>query len=268
MLISPRQVGEVLGEGMRVLSVVWRKLIPPAFWTYVVLGAATILTFALTGADEFIDLVISNPAALEQYTAEELYEPTMRFLLAVFIVLALNAIATAFLSVAVHRLVGSELAHSPVGPRDASTFALGNLPRSFLAIVVTGLAVFAGLVLFILPGVWLAISLSMITPVIALEHAGPLVAMRRSFSLVRGRWWQTLGFLLMVALMGTVAAQLVQLVALPALSAGDVSLVVGLAFVFLILIEGFISAAILVMLTIWYIDLRARSEQLFTTSLS
>lgn len=253
---------------MRVLALVWRKLIPPAFWTYVFLGAATIVTFALTGADEFIDIVISNPAALEQYTTEELFEPTMRFLLAVFIVLALNAIATGFLSVAVHRLVGSELARSPVSPGAASSFALGSLVRALLAIVVAGLAVAAGLVLFIIPGVWLAISLSMITPVIALERAGPVEAMRRSFSLVRGRWWQTFGFLLMVALMGTVAAQLVQLVALPALSAGDVSLAVGLGFVFLILIQGFISAAILVMVTIWYVDLRARSEQLLTTSLS
>jgi hypothetical protein len=252
---------------MRVLGLVWRRLLPPAFWTYVILGAATIVTFVLTGADDFIDLVISNPGALEQYTPEQLFEPTMRLLLAVFVVVILNIVATGFLSVAMHRLVGSELANTPISAGEASIFALTNLPRVLVAILIAGLGVTAGLVLLILPGIWLAISLSMITPVMALERAGPLPAIRRSYELVRARWWQTLAFLLMVALMGTVAAQLVQLVALPALSAGDVSLLVGLSFVFLIVVQGFISAAILVMLTIWYVDLRARSEPLLTSSL-
>jgi hypothetical protein len=100
----------------------------------------------------------------------------------------------------------------------------------------------------------------MLTAVIALEEAGPVDALRRSMTLVRGRWWPTVGFLIVVGLLGSVAAQLVQLIALPIIGAAGAGLATGLGFVVLVVAQGLVVAAIAVMVTIWYFDLRARKE--------
>jgi nucleoside recognition membrane protein YjiH len=72
----------------------------------------------------------------------------------------------------------------------------------------------------------------------------------------------------MVGLLGSAAAQLVQLIALPALTSGNTSIGAGLAFVVLMVIQGFVVAAIGAMYTRWYVDLRARKEPLLSSSLT
>jgi hypothetical protein len=128
--------------------------------------------------------------------------------------------------------------------------------------------VMVGLFALVIPGLWLAGGLTMVTAVTALEEVGPIAAIRRSISLVRGRWWQTVGFVLLVGLLGSIAAQLVQLVALPVLGAGGIGIGDGLGFVVLVVVQGMVVAAIAVITTLWYLDLRSRQGPLLRSSLS
>jgi hypothetical protein len=128
--------------------------------------------------------------------------------------------------------------------------------------------VVVGLFLLVVPGGWLAGCVTMMPEVVAIDGTGPLESIRRCLTVVRGRWWPTVGFVLVVGLLGAAAAQLVQFVALPALAEGDVGIVAGLAFVFLMVVQGFVAAAIGVMHARWYIDLRARKETVLTTHLA
>ena len=78
---------------------------------------------------------------------------------------------------------------------------------------------------------------------------------------MRRRWWATFGFLLMVGFLGTIALQMVQLVAIPVAAAGGggnapVASLLG------VLAQGPIVTAMGVTFTTWYIDLRARKEPL------
>lgn len=267
MEIIPRPFGEILGEGMTMLGRVWRRFFAPAFWSFVLLGGLTIATFVLTGADEFLLLILGDPRALDQMSDAELVEPTIRLLQAVLIAVILQLVATGFVNLTVHRIVASEIAGEPIGGGGAASSALARL----LILIVAGFLIFivvlAGMIALILPGLWLAGCFTMVSAVVALEDAGPVEALRRSFSLVRGRWWPTVGFLLLVGLLGSIAAQLVQLVALPAISAGGFGIGVGLGFVFLVVVQGLVVAAIAVMTTLWYLDLRARKEPLLRSSL-
>ena len=70
-----------------------------------------------------------------------------------------------------------------------------------LAAFLAFLLIVVGLAALIIPGLWLIGSFTMITAVIALEDLGPVAALRRSLVLVRGRWWPTVGFLVMVAVL-------------------------------------------------------------------
>ena len=58
---------------------------------------------------------------------------------------------------------------------------------------IGGLLVVLATLALIVPGIWLFVSYSVAVPALLLERIGPVEALRRSFRLVRGRWWPTRG---------------------------------------------------------------------------
>ena len=266
MELPARRFGEVLAEGINLLKKVWRTLIPPSFGAFMALGATTVIVFRLTGANEMLDLIFNDPNAIEGLPSEELAALSIRFLSAVFWSLAFQVVASIFVSLAAHSAVGAHLAGGSITGAAAARLAAQRMARGLLAVMVVLIAVFAGLLMLVIPGIWLVFSLSMVLPVVALENAAPSQALRRSFQLVKGRWWPTTGFLLLVGLLGSVAGQIVQLVVVPFLTLGNISIGLGLALAVAVVIQGFIIAAIAVMATAWYVDLRAREEEPLTTA--
>ncbi|TML08349.1 MAG: hypothetical protein E6G41_02415 [Actinobacteria bacterium] len=61
------------------------------------------------------------------------------------------------------------------------------------AVVLGGLAVLAGLIAFIIPGLWLAVALYFASQAVVAEGRSPMDALRRSRELVRGQWWRVFG---------------------------------------------------------------------------
>lgn len=59
-----------------------------------------------------------------------------------------------------------------------------------------------GLGVSVVLGVWVSFELVLTTPTLALEDCGPLTAMRRSWHLVRGGFWRTLGIVFVGTLLG------------------------------------------------------------------
>ncbi len=267
MEIPARPFGEVLTEGMRLLAKVWRTLIPPAFGAFIALGAATVIFFRVTQVNELLDLILNDPGAIDLLSDEELAEIALRLFSAASLLVAMQWVGSAFVALATHRTVGVTLAGTTITATEASRFAARKMIPALTVSAIAIIGVLAGLILFVIPGIWIVFSLSMVLPAVALEEAGPAQALKRSFQLVKGRWWPTAGFLLLVGLLGSIAGQMVQLVALPLLTIGDLSIGLGLAFVIVVVVQGLIVAAIAVMVTVWYVDLRARKEALTTSSL-
>lgn len=260
MEMRPRQFGEILNEGMAMLGKVWRRILVPAFWAYVLLGGVTIAVFAVTGADDTLQMLLADPLALNDMSDAEIGELGLVLLQAGLVIVAAQLLASGFVNLAVHRIVAGEVTGEPVSAREGSAFAFGKMVTLIASGVLALFAVVIGLLALIIPGLWLIGSFSMLTAVIALEGSGPVDALRRSTALVRGRWWPTVGFLIVVGLLGSVAAQLVQLLALPIIGAAGAGLATGLGFVILVVAQGLVVAAIAVMITLWYFDLRARKE--------
>ncbi|NIV28282.1 MAG: hypothetical protein GWN58_01850 [Anaerolineae bacterium] len=117
------------------------------------------------------------------------------------------------------------------------------------------------------PAIWLSVSFSMVTSVVAIEKRTPVAALRRSLALVRPRWWASLGYLLLVGLIGSIAAQLIQVLAIPLTVVGDATSGFTLASLFGVVFQGILIAGIAAMYTRWYVDLRARSEDLSSEEL-
>lgn len=267
MEIHAREFGEVLNVGVRLLIHVWRRLIPPAFGAFVLLGAVTIAVFMATDGTVLLDLVLNNPEGLNTIPEEEARRLLQDLLLATSISLVGQFVASTFVSLAAYRLAGSQLAGTDVTAGSASSFAMRRTLPLLGAYLLVILGTLVGLVLFIFPGVWLAGSWTMTGPALALEDRRPVESLGRSFRLVQGRWWRTVGFMVLVGLLGSVAAQLVQLLAIPLLILGGVGIGAGLAFALTFVAQGFIVGAIAVMATAWYVDLRARRETVLSESL-
>lgn len=66
--------------------------------------------------------------------------------------------------------------------------------------VLVWIVVIAGLIFFVVPGVWAAIALSLSSILIVTRQVDGVEALRRSRSLVRGNWWHT--FLVVLTILG------------------------------------------------------------------
>jgi hypothetical protein len=297
MVIVPRQFGQVLNDAMGGLIGVWKTLAVPALLVSIPVSIATTVIFAATGGSAFLDLVLNHQDRLQTLPRELFLEVARPFITAVTIAFLLQMMAGVFLALASHRAVASQLAGSPMTGGEVSRHALRRYPAGFLAmlLIVLAVAVLLGLgaLLWLMPavavgtpnstsvlvailllavllgpGIWVTVAVSMTTSAVAIEEAGPVTSIRRSMQLVRGRWWPTAGFLVLVGLLGGIAIQLIQLVALPlaGVSGGSAGLTIASALG--VLAQGLLVAAIAAMYTYWYIDLRARREGLTTEVLS
>ncbi len=267
MEIAPRPFGDILNEGIALFIRVWRRLLVPAFWAFLLLGGLTIVTLQATGTTEFLQRLLTDPESVEQMSESELVERLIDLSVAAFLGGSLQLLASGFVNLAAHRIVASEYAGVPVTAGAGVATAFKRLPTLLIAGVLALVAILLGTVALIIPGIWLFGVFTMLTPVIALEGLGPIASMRRCFTLVGDRWFQTIGFVILVGLLGSVAVQLVQLLALPVLAVGGIGLGAGLGFVLLMVVQGLVVAAIAAMTTRWYIDLRARREPTLLTTL-
>lgn len=293
MQIHPRPFGQVLGDAVNGLGRTWRTLARPALLAFIPAGLLTLAVFEVTGARGFLDRLLGDPGSIPPGEAWAMARPLLE---AVVYAAVIQAVATVFVYLATHRTVAADLAGEPLTAIDARRHALRRwlVAMAALVIAVVGVAglflaglgmwtavssllgppaptrVFlatALLLIMVTPAIWLAVSLSMITAVVSLEGRGPLGALQRSFLLVRGRWLPTLGYLLLVGLLGSVAIQLIQMVAIPLSTVGSAGTGIWLAAVIGIAAQGLIVAGMAAMYTGWYVDLRARQEVLFSEGL-
>lgn len=152
-------------------------------------------------------------------------------------------------SALVVRNLGEGRAPSGVGP--ALRAGTRAFPRVLGAVVVYAIAVLAGCVLLLLPGIWLAIRCYFAVQAAALEGDPPGGAMRRSAELVRGQWWRTFGYLLGTGLLLGVAGSFAT-TAFAASGSGPL-FVAGTAVV-----ESVVLTITAIFATLLYYDLRAR----------
>lgn len=96
------------------------------------------------------------------------------------------------------------------GPREIFTRVAPLLGKLVVAGILAGIGVAAGLVLLILPGLFLLTIWSMLSPVIVLERSGVGAAFGRSRALVRGHGWRVFGLILVTAILTGIAGSLLR----------------------------------------------------------
>lgn len=259
MEIQPRSFGDSLSDLINMLGKVWRPLLMPALGASVVVALVSYFVLTATRALDFFDLALNNPDAIELMPTEELTALIVDFFVGMIWVGIASAVVYGFLYLVAARAVAEEVAIQPSGSSVVAA-AFSSMLIWIIALAMIAVGTVVGFVLLIVPGIWFAIGASMTAPVIAIEGLGPVGAIKRSFDLVKGSWWQTLGFLTLIGLIGGTASQLIQVVAVPLFLVGSPSFAFGVTIAIGVAVQGVIIAAIGVGMAVWYLSLRAKAD--------
>lgn len=177
------QIGDPIGEGWAIYKRFWRHLLPIALVTYLVISVLTLLFTAIGGA--------------------------------------LGGFVAAIVSIAGVFLVQAALVEGVADVRDGrADLTLGEtIARAWprlgsvaLAGILAGIAIVIGLVLVIIPGLYLLTIWSVIVPVIVLEGVSAFDSFGRSRALVRGYGWTVLGVVLVTAILAGIVEVVLTLV--------------------------------------------------------
>jgi hypothetical protein len=79
--------------------------------------------------------------------------------------------------------------------------------------ILEGFIIGLGLLAFLIPGIYLALALSVAVQVLIVEHQGVTASMKRSFFLTRGNKLEIFGYWLIIILIGFVANELREMTA-------------------------------------------------------
>ncbi len=108
-------------------------------------------------------------------------------------------------------VIGEAVLGDRITPGDTLARLRGRIWRLIALGLLVSLITVVGFLLFVIPGIYLAVALSLVTPAFILEKTTVRAALRRSNQLVRDAWWRTLGILLLAYLVGTIISGLIQL---------------------------------------------------------
>jgi hypothetical protein len=137
---------------------------------------------------------------------------------------------------------------------DALRSAGPRFPTAIGVVLFYTLIVFAGLALLVVPGVWLAVGGYFGAQIAVTQGTGPFDAVMRSVELVRGRWWQTAGRL--------VVGQLALVVAFVPLGVALTAIHAGLPYIVLLTVARAVSLSLSALYgTLLYFSLLARKQQ-------
>lgn len=261
--LRPRSIGEVLDAAFKLLTSNFRPLVTLSAVILLPLVLLQSLAAARLGSTSLFEMAAGNTAVDPEAA---LAEVSRIFGISLLLSLA-TLVATAVVQAGSIRLFAHRYQGEPSDWQESLEFGVRRLPRVLIAGFLTGVGALAGLLCCIAPGVWLYTSWWVAIPALVTEGLGPVESMRRSFQLVRTRFWPVLAvallaFLLNLALQQVVGSLVSLAVLTPSLVSDSPSLGMPLAvssfaggLVTLVTVPFLAAVA-----TVQYFDLRVRAE--------
>lgn len=182
-----RPIGDVLGDARRLYREGFGRCWPLSLLGAVLLSAAAHHWSAQVNGDS---AATGNPDDLDPTAALRQLESyaSPAALWAGLLVLVVALLVYSALIVRLHALAGSGESSSQL---QALATALRRLPDSVLASLLWMLALSAGLVLCIIPGVYWSGRLQFWLPAMMVDKASAVDALRRSWTLTHRQWWRS-----------------------------------------------------------------------------
>ena len=247
-MLRPLAFGEILDTAFSVLRRnVWVFLAISVIPSAIGAAALGVLTAALPQQDGKI-------------TADDLNAVLGGGAVSLLIVLLTSQLATgALFKAVVDTYIGGT---ASIG--EALRFALRRLPSMLWIALLTGFGLLFGFILLIIPGIILWAMWSLALPVLMSEDTRGTKALSRSAHLVKGRWWGTLGLMVVTFVIATIFSSVIGRAIGAAIgTSGSGSLQRGLStFVETLISSTLTGPLVAAVTTVLYIDQRVRKEGL------
>jgi hypothetical protein len=190
--LPPRGIGQILSTAFQLYRRYWRTLLPIAALVVVPL---TLLEHAIG------DWVRSHGQQLQdQGVSTSLWAQATAWLLAALAGLLLYQVLTG----AITRAIAAEVAGQDPGVEQSYRFGFARLGPILVVSILVGLATLLGLIVLIIPGIYIGVRLAVSTQALVVEGKQGTQAMRRSWDLVGGHWWHAAFTVLLAGLLTAV----------------------------------------------------------------
>ncbi|MFJ5984945.1 hypothetical protein [Lentzea sp. NPDC092896] len=195
--LRPLAVGEIVDGAITTMRR-YPKLIIGAAAVVAAVTQIVGLLVQLPFLDDLTAVVTLDPNSVTQEQAIDQFTSAITgFLTGTLLSVFLLLLGTVFLSGFITVIVGHAVLGKPVTFAQAWEEFKPRLLPLLGATLLSGLVITIGLVLCIVPGVWLWVLFALVTPALVLERCGVTAAFGRSKKLVDGAWWRTFGILLL-----------------------------------------------------------------------
>jgi hypothetical protein len=189
-LPRPMGIGEILGTAFRLYQRHWRTLFAIAA---VVVVPFTLLQYLLGDQIRTRGEEVANGVVIETATWAVGFAGLVAALAAVVMFLVLTG--------AITRAVAAEVAGEDPSLEQSYQFGFHRLWSVLLVSVLVGLAIVGGLILLIIPGIYIGVRLAVSIEALVVEGRRGTQAMGRSWELVGGHWWHAFGTLVVAGLL-------------------------------------------------------------------
>jgi hypothetical protein len=195
--MRPLDLGQTIDASMKIVQRQWRTL---ALVVLVVAGPLQLLSLIITVAttDGWSLQPSFGDQANIRYTDESAYAAGQVG------IIALTLLSYLLGTVACYRAVADTYLGRATTVRQSLGFAVDRLGASLWLSVLLVVAVMAGLLAFVVPGIWMFVAWSVALPAMLVEGVRGTAALRRSSALTKDRWWATAGRLVVGAIIGYV----------------------------------------------------------------
>lgn len=230
--LRERRASEILDAAIKIWTHNLRKLVPFAaailvpfqlISAYLLVAVKPTLTDTLTQWQKDIQEATkagANEIPTPEFTSGQIGAFTAAIVISVVSTFALSAALTA--------IIGKLVLREDIDNKTALRTAVRVAPKLFAAtllgilvsvgagaiiLIVALVAEVPALLVLLLPAsiasIWLVIRFTMAGPALVLERLGPVQALRRSFTLTKGRWWPILGVTLLSGLVTGIPSSIV-----------------------------------------------------------
>jgi hypothetical protein len=256
--MRPLNLGETLDASIKIVRARWKTLAMVMVVIALPLEIANVVIISST-----TDVYQAGTTFSTTNTTKTTYSDEGAYFAGQVAILALTFLSYLLGTVACYRAVSATYLNRETSARESLSYAASRLGATLWLTIVFVAGILAGFVAFIVPGIYLSIAWAVAYPVMLVEGAGGFAALRRSYQLTRGRWWATLGRLvvayILVSVISTVASALFIVPAgllVDDTSTGALILEHAASFVVSLLTTPFVAAVT----TLVYFDLRVRKE--------
>jgi hypothetical protein len=242
-LPRPMGIGEILRTAFQLYQRHWRTLLAIAA---VVVVPLTLLQYLFGNLVRTQGETTRNGVVVETAT----WSVGIAALLAALGGLLMYLVLTG----AITRAVAAEVAGEDPSVEQSYRFGFHRLGSVLLVSVLVGLAIIGGLILLVIPGIYIGVRLAVSIEALVVEGRRGTQAMGRSWGLVGGHWWHAFFTLLVAALLtGIVNA----VITAPFSATGWFVQGVAAAVATVVTLPYGVLVGVLL-----YLDLRARKERL------